>query len=189
MQEISRYPMVVGMFKEMYGIYEEMVTETNAEDFKLIARLYTIGNALKVYSGTYKALLDPFLVARKKDFEKNFRESVNNNTVLKEKYGNIWSELETSRNQARKDANKIYAYTISGFYSPQYLTMARSLVNYANQLKSDEITREKYDSLTSQLFPKDFNKKLQEKLLVVQLNILKNNLPVDDKLVKELLGR
>ncbi len=183
-----QYPMVVGMFKEMYGIYEEMVNETNAEDFKLIARLYSIGNALKVYSGTYKALLDPFLVARKKDFEKNLRESVNKNPELKEKYGNIWIELEDSRTQARKDAHKIYAYTISGFYSPQYLTMARSLVNYATQLKSDEITREKYDSLTSQLFPKDFDQQLQDRLLIVQLNILKNNLPADDKLVKELIG-
>ncbi len=183
-----QYPMLVGMFKEMYGIYEEMVNETNAEDFKLIARLYTIGNALKVYSGTYKALLDPFLVARKKDFEKNFRKSVNKNPGLKEKYGNIWSELETSRSQAKKVAHRIYAYTISGFYSPQYLSMARSLVNYAKQLKNDEITREKYDSLTSQVFPKDFDQQLQDRLLVVQLNILKNNLTADDKLVIELIG-
>jgi hypothetical protein len=183
-----QYPMVVGMFNEMYNIYEEMVTETKAEDFKLIARLYSIGNALKVYSGTFKALLDPFIVARKKDFEKNFRESVNKNPDLKEKYGNIWNELEDSRTQARKNAHKIYAYTISGFYSPQYFTMARNLVNYAKQLKNDEITKENYDSLTTELFPKDFNKDLQDKLLVVQLNIVKNNLPADDKLVKDLIG-
>jgi len=183
-----QYPMVVGMFEEMYGIYEKMFEETNSQDFKLIARLYSIGNALKVYSGTYKALLDPLLIARKKDFENNFRESVNKNPGLKEKYGNIWSEIETSRNQARKDANKIYAYTISGFYSPQYFTIAKSLVNYANQLKKDEITKEKYDSLTTNLFPKDFNKELQDRLLIVQLNIVKNNLPYDDKIVKELLG-
>ena len=130
-----QYPMVVGMFNEMYNIYEEMVTETKAEDFKLIARLYSIGNALKVYSGTYKALLDPFLVARKKDFEKNFRESVNKNPELKEKYGNIWSELETSRNQARKDAHKIYAYTISGFYSPQYLYDGEKLSKLCKAVK------------------------------------------------------
>jgi hypothetical protein len=183
-----QYPMVVGMFNEMYDIYEEMVTETKAEDFKLIARLYTIGNALKVYSGTYKALLDPFLVARKKDFEKDFKESVNINPELTEKYGSIWNEIETSRNRARNDAHKIYAYTISGFYSPQYLTIARSLVNFAKQLKKNEITSEKYDSLTAQLFPKDFNIELHNKLLVVQLNIIKNNLPVDDKIVKELIG-
>jgi len=182
-----QYPLLVGMYKEMYKIYEKMVHETNAEDFKLIARLYSIGNGLKVFEGTYKALLDPFLVARKKDFEKNFRESINNNPELKEKYEHIWSELENSRKLARKDAHKIYAYTISNFYSPQYLTMARSLVNYAKQLKNNVITKDQFDSLTTQLFPKDFNKELQDKLLIVQLNIIKNNLPADDNIVKELI--
>lgn len=182
-----RYPMVVGMFKEMYNIYEKMVTGTNAEDFKLIARLYSFGNALKVYSGTYKALLDPFLIARKKDFEKNFKTAVNNNPELKEKYGDIWNQLENSRSQARKDANKIYAYTI-GFYSPQYFFIARNLVNYAKQLKNDEITKEKYDSLSAQLFPKDLDEELQKQLLTIQLNIINNNLPADDKIVKRLIG-
>jgi hypothetical protein len=182
-----QYPMLVGMFQEIYNIYDKMVKETKAEDFKLIARLYSIGNALKVYSGTYKALLDPFLVARKKDFEKNFKESVNKNPELNEKYGNIWNEIETSRNQTRKDAHKIYAYSLSNFYSPQYLTMARSLVNYAKQLKNDEITKEKFDSLTAKIFPADFNKELQDKLAILQLNILKNNLPASDNVVKELI--
>jgi len=181
-----RYPMLVGMFKEMYGIYDKMVNETNAEDFKLIARLYSFGNALKVYQGTYKALLDPFLIARKKDFEKNFREAVNNNAELNSKFGNIWNEIEISRDQARVDAKKIYAYTIN-FYSPQYLFIAKNLVDYAKQLKDNIITKEKYDSLTAQLFPKDLNADLQKQLLVIQLNILKNNLSADSKLVKELI--
>ncbi|HMN23936.1 MAG TPA: S46 family peptidase, partial [Ignavibacteriaceae bacterium] len=182
-----RYPMIVGMFQSMYNIYEKMVTETNAEDFNLIARLYSFGNALKVYSGTYKALLDPFLIARKKDFEKNFRTAVNNNTELNKKYGNIWNEIENSRNLARKDANKIYAYTI-GFYSPQYFFIARNLINYAKQLKNNEITKEKYDSLSAQLFPKNLDEELQTQLLHIQLNIIKNNLPDNHKIVKELIG-
>ncbi len=182
-----RYPMLVGMFKEMYGIYYKMVIETNAEDYKLIARLYSFGNALKVYQGTYKALLDPFLVARKKDFEKIFRESVKNDNELNEKYGNIWNEIETSRNQARVDAKKIYAYTIN-FYSPQYLFIAKNLVDYAKQLKENKITKEKFDSLTAKLFPEDLNEDLQKQLLVIQLNILKNNLSADNKLVNDLIG-
>ena len=182
-----RYPMLVGMFQQMYSIFDKMVEDNNAEDFKLIARLYSFGNALKVYQGTYKALLNPFLIARKKDFEKNFREAVNNNSDLKDKYGSIWNELEESRMQARKDANKIYAYTIS-FYSPQYFFMARNLIDYAKQLKNSEITKEKYDSLTTQLFPEDLNAELQQQLLHIQLNIIKNNLSANDKIVNELIG-
>ncbi len=183
-----QYPMVVGMYKEMYKIYEELVNKTNAEDYKLIARLYSIGNGLKVFEGTYKGLLDPFLIARKKDFEENFRNAVYADSELKKKYGNIWNELVESRQQARKDANRIYAYTISNFYSPEYLKIAKNLVTYAEQVKNNEISREKFDSLSSQLFPKDFDSELQEKLLVVQLNIIKNNLPADDKIVKKLIS-
>lgn len=184
-----QYPMLVGMFKEMYGIYEKKVNETNAEDFKLIARLYSIGNGLKVYEGTYKALLDPFIMARKKDFEKNFKQAVQSDPGLNEKYGNIWNELGEAKRQEKAIANKIYAYTISGFYSPQYLVIARNLVNYATQLKNEEITRKEYDSLTSQLFPKDFDKKLQDQLLSVQLNIIKNNLSEEDQIVQRLIGK
>lgn len=183
-----QYPMVVGMYKEMYKIYEELVNKTNAEDYKLIARLYSIGNGLKVFEGTYKGLLDPFLIARKKDFEENFRNAVYADSELKKKYGNIWNELVESRQQARKDANRIYAYTISNFYSPEYLKIAKNLVTYAEQVKNNEISREKFDSLSNQLFPKDFDSELQEKLLVVQLNVIKNNLPADDKIVKKLIG-
>jgi len=179
--------MMVGMFKAMYGIYDKMVNETNAEDFKLIARLYSFGNALKVYQGTYKALLDPFLVARKKDFEKSFRESVKNNNELNEKYGNIWSDIESSRNLARRDAKKIYAYTIN-FYSPQYLFIAKNLFNYTTQLKNNDITKEKYDSLTTKLFPKELDTELQKQLLATQLNILQDNLSPDDDLLKVLVG-
>jgi hypothetical protein len=182
-----QYPMVVGMFNEMYNIYDKMVNETNAEDFKLIARLYSFGNALKVYKGTYKALLDPFLIARKKDFEKNFRDAVSKNPELNAKYGNIWNEIENSRNQAKVDAKKIYAYTIN-FYSPQYLFVAKNLFTYASQLKNNEITKEKYDSLTAQLFPKDLDTDLQRQLLAAQINILRNNLSSDDELIKQLIG-
>lgn len=182
-----QYPMVVGMFKEMYGIYDKLVQNTNAEDFKLIARLYSFGNALKVYENTYKALLDPFIIARKKDFEKNFRVAVNNNPELNAKYGNIWNEIETSRNLARKDAKKIYAYTIN-FYSPQYLFIAKNLFNYATQLKNNEISKEKFDSLTSQLFPKELDAELQKQLLATQLNILKENLSSEDEFLKRLIG-
>jgi hypothetical protein len=182
-----RYPLLVETFKKMYSIYDKLVNETNAEDFKLIARLYSFGNALKVYQGTYKALLDPFLIARKKDFEKNFRASVSNNLELNAKYGNIWNEIEALRNDARVDAKKIYAYTIS-FYSPQYLFIAKNLVDYARQLKENKITKENYDSLTTQLYPKDLNEELQFQLLDIQLNILKNNLSSDDNLIKNLIG-
>jgi hypothetical protein len=172
----------------MYNIYEEMVNETNAEDFKLIARLYSIGNGLKVFEGTYKGLLDPFLVARKKDFEKNFKAAVNGNGELKEKYGMIWDEIEQSRAEARKDAKKIFAYTLSNLYTPQYFFIAKNLIEYSRKLKNGEINRDVFDTLTAKVFPADLDKELQHKLLSVQLKIYQRYLPENSELIKKFLN-
>jgi len=110
-----RYPMLTKMFRDMYAVYEEMVIEDGAQDTKLIARLYSIGNGLKVFEGTYKALLDPYLMARKKNFENEFKNAVQSNPDLNKKYGHIWDEIATSRIEAVKDAGKIFAYSMSNF--------------------------------------------------------------------------
>lgn len=183
-----RYPMMVKMLKDLYKIYEELVNDSNAEDFKLIARLYSIGNALKVYEGTYKGLLDPFLIARKKDFENQFRNAVKSNQELNKKYGNIWEELAQSRIEARKSTNKIFAFSISGFYSPQYLLVASKLVGLIEDFKNEKISKEKYDSLLTTAYPADLNYQLQRKLLVVQLKVWQDNLSADSEIVTKLIG-
>ncbi|MCL6493429.1 MAG: S46 family peptidase [Ignavibacterium sp.] len=183
-----RYPMMVKMLKDLYKIYEELVQETNAEDYKLIARLYSIGNALKVYEGTYKGLLDPYLIARKKDFEKQFRNAVINNSGLNTKYGKIWDELVQLRNEARKTTNKMFAYTINGFYSPQYLIIASKLYGLIEDLKSGKITKDNFDNEAQKIYPLDLNHKLQKKLTLVQLKLWKANLSPDSEIMKYLIG-
>lgn len=183
-----RYPMMVKMLKDLYKIYEELVHKTNAEDYKLIARLYSIGNGLKVYEGTYKGLLDPYLIARKKDFEKQFRNTVTNNSDLNAKYGKIWDELVQLRTDARKTANKIFAYTISGFYSPQYLIIASKLFGLAEDLNQGKITKENFDNEIQKIYPSDLNHQLQKKLTLVQLKLWKDNLSPDSEILKRLIG-
>uniref|UniRef100_A0A832DH55 Dipeptidyl-peptidase n=1 Tax=Ignavibacterium album TaxID=591197 RepID=A0A832DH55_9BACT len=183
-----RYPMMVKMLKDLYKIYDELVQETSAEDYKLIARLYSIGNALKVYEGTYKGLLDPYLIARKKDFEKQFRNAVINNSELNTKYGKIWDELVQLRNEARKTTNKMFAYTINGFYSPQYLIIASKLYGLIEDLKSGKITKENFDNEAQKIYPLDLNHQLQKKLTLVQLKLWKDNLSPDSEILKYLIG-
>jgi len=171
-----RYPMMVSMLKDLYKIYEEMVEETKAEDFRLIARLYSVGNALKVYEGTYKGLLDQVLMARKKDFENNFRNSVLRNPSLKTKYGNVREEISSSVSQLKNSANKSFAYSISNFYSPQYLIIASRLVSLLEDVKSGKIKTEEFLEQAEKLYPGDLNHTLHKKLLEVQFNVWRRNL-------------
>lgn len=187
-----QYPMLVSMLKDLYKIYNEMVVADKAEDTQLIARLYSIGNALKVYEGTYKGLLDPILIARKKDFENNFRNAVKSNDELNNKFGKIWDEIAASRKEAVKEANTSFAYTISNFYSPRYFFIAKDLIELAKQLnlseeeRSDLYKGEELDKTIEKIFPSDFDEELQKKLLSVQINIIQNNLSSDNELVKKL---
>ncbi len=164
-----RYPMLTKMLKDLYKIYYEMVMEDGAKDTKLVARLYSIGNSLKVYEGTYKALLDPVLMARKKDFENNFKNNVLSNAELNEKYGNAWKEIENGRVEAAKYGNKSFAYSISSYYSPKYLFIAEDLIELAEQLNLPEDERseiymeESLEETINNIFPDDFDSDLENK--------------------------
>jgi len=189
-----RYPMRTKMFVDMYAVYEEMVIEDGAQDTKLIARLYSIGNGLKVYEGTYKALLDPYLMARKKNFENDFKIAVQSNPELNIKYGKIWEEIKKTRKKAAKNAREMFAYSTSSFYSPKYFFIASDLLELAEQLNLPEDERdelyneENLDDTIENIFPADFDSELQKNLLFVQVNILTDNLKPDDELILKMLN-
>jgi hypothetical protein len=189
-----RYPMLTKMLKDLYKIYYELVMEDSAKDTKLVAKLYSIGNGLKVYEGTYKALLDPVLMARKKNFENNFKKSVQSNIELNKKYGNAWKEIEAARLEAAKFGKKRFAYNISSYYSPKHFFIAEDLVELAEQLTLPEDERidiymeENLEETVNNIFPENFDSNLQNKLLLVQVNILTDNLDQDNDLLQKMLG-
>lgn len=181
-----RYPMMVSMLKDLYKIYEQMVVESNADDFRLIARLYSVGNALKVYEGTYTGLLDPFLMARKKDFENNFKIAVLNNNSLKNTYGNTWGEISLSVSELKKSAATVFAYQVSNFYSPQYLIIASRLVNLIEDVKNGKVKQEDFYSEAEKIYPSEINHNLQKRLLLVQLKIWHRYLNSETNLFKSI---
>lgn len=181
-----RYPMMVSMLKDLYKIYEQMLDESNADDFRLIARLYSIGNALKVYEGTYTGLLDPFLMARKKDFEKKFKSAVLNNNSLKNTYGNTWEEISLSVSELKKSASTVFAYQVSNFYSPQYLIIASRLVNLIEDVKNGKVKQEDFYSEAEKIYPTEINHNLQKRLLLVQLKIWHRYLNSETNLFKSI---
>lgn len=187
-------PNTVQLFKDLYAIYEEMVMADNAENFELVSRLYSIGNGLKVYEGTYKGLLDPYLLARKINFEKQFKAAVQNNPELNKKYGHLWDEIKQSRKEAAEYAKELFAYSLSPFYSPVYFRIARDVIQLADQLKLDEDKRKpeyKADALEetiSNIYPQVIDESLQKKLLELQLKVFRNTIGENNSLVKSFTG-
>jgi len=187
-----KYGLQTPMRKDLYNIYEDLVNETNAEDTKLIAKLYSVGNGLKVYSETYKALQNPVFIARKKDFEKKFKEAVQSDPELNNKYGNIWDEIADNRKQASEIAKELFAYKINPYYSTKYFFIASDLIDLAEHLKLPEDERDSdyvganLENITENIFPEDFNKELEDKMLLVQVNIIQSNLDPENEVVKKM---
>ena len=187
-----RYPMLTSMYKDLYAIYDEMVQKDSARNTTLIARLYSIGNSLKVYDGTYKALLDPVLMARKMDFENKFKKAVQSNPELNRDYGNIWDEIESSQKELSKYAKKSFAYSLRSRYTPLYFFVAEDLIKLAEQLKLPDDEREesyKEDNLEetiNNIYPPNLDTVIQRKFLLVKVNVITRNLSNDNELVKKL---
>ncbi|MFH1194344.1 MAG: S46 family peptidase [bacterium] len=150
-----------------------------------------IGNSQKVYTNIYKGLMDPYLIARKADFENNLKAAVEADSDLKEKYGMVWDEIRKIRKELTPIERKIAGYTF-GRLSPKYFEIANELVKIAEQKKLDEATREenykgaKLDFLIESLFPTKFDKVIETAKLEVQLAFIKLNLGEDNELVKKL---
>lgn len=188
-----RFGLQTPMWKDLYKIYDELVKETNAQDMKLIATLFNVGNGLKVYESTYLALQDPFFMARKKDFEEKFSHEIYCDPDLTIKYGSIWKKIEDNRMAASKLANEMFALSISSTYSPKYFFIARDLIKLAEQLNLAENKREEaykkenLDNLIENIFPPNFDKRVEDRKLLVQLDVVKNNLPPENETAQTLL--
>ncbi len=181
---------VVEWLSELYKIIEQQVLNGNTENYKLIAELYSIGNGLKVYDGIYKGLNDQYLVARKKDFEKNFKAAVMANPALKEKYGHIWDEVAEGRERLKPIARELFGYNFNRRYSPELFRIASTLVTVAEGRKSnpDKFTAEKLDSIAATFFPATMNLETQERYLQVQVNLILRNLSGNKELMDLLFA-
>lgn len=183
-QRDVQYPMLTGTYKKLYDILLDSVKRTNAEDYKVIARLYSVGNGLKVFTGTLKALQDNYLLARKADFEKKFRKAVNADPKLKSLYGGLWDEIKTLREEAAKLAPLQFAYNITSLYSPSWLIKAQKIVQLLNTGLPNEELALKVDAL----LPETENISLNKKYLEIQIGVWTQFLPANHPVRASLLG-
>ncbi|MFO7446467.1 MAG: S46 family peptidase [Ignavibacteriaceae bacterium] len=186
------YPAYVSYLQEVYNAYLAEVEKTNGDDYNLIARLYTIGNVLKVNKGILDGLNDPVLMARKKDFEKKFRTAVNNDEELKQKYAHLWPEIEESREASKTFAPELSAYSISTLFQSEYFNIARNIIKLAEELSLTEKSENKQqeeisDSIISKIYPGNFNSELQNKILAAQIDFYYQRLGENNPILQDFL--
>lgn len=168
------------------------VAPERAEEFEDIR--VNIGNAQKVITSIYKGLSDPYLMARKKDFQRKLQEAVWNNPELKEKYGTIWENIEKTQTELRQYGPKIMAYTINRRFTPQYFSIAQKLVDFAKELQKPEEERlpdykgDKLDSTIQNLYPEELDNLIENTKLAVWADFMRMQLGDDDNYITSLFG-
>jgi len=167
-------------------------------------------NGWKNTVNTYKALNDPYLLARKKDFEKKLQKVVFNDPELNKQYGHVWKTIETTRNELRKVEPKLTGYSINPQYFSRYLQIGNALVAYAKyQMLPEEKKKELADAQSQRgggfpggqrggggpqagfrdnLYPDNFDSILEESKLEINIDYITMNLGKNDVVVVKTFG-
>jgi len=172
------YPKELLLINKFIIILEDFCAKNPEMSKYFNDQIFSLKNSQKVYIGMIKGLSDPVLMARKKDFEKNFRNSVESNTKLNEKYGNVWDEISNVRTDLKKINPAISAYSVTP-NSSSYMIMADTLVKLSK--RNEKLNK----GFVSALFGNDI---FGENLLRIELTNLIDNAGYEDKIVNNFIG-
>ncbi len=138
-------------------------------------------NSQKVFKGQIKALKDPVMMDRKKDFENHLRAIVNSKPELKSKYGNIWDEIEAGCRDYSKIFNELAGYDAGGRYSSRYFTATRMI--FRNKTEDKPVK----DSLLEVQY-RNIDPEYQKALLKFDCETILTKLGKDNAAVKSAFG-
>lgn len=182
------------LLDEYYMLLEELKEEhpDRADEFESIRT--RIGNGQKVTHYTQAGLMDPYLIARKRDFENKIISEVKADPELNENYGHVWGAIKTLRTELKPIDSKLSVYRPSRLVGSAYFNIAKNIIEYAEQMQLPKAERlEKYnaddlDSLRNALYPEDLDEVLENAKLQIQLDFIRMNLGDDNDFVKLLCG-
>lgn len=96
------YPYYVMFIKMQISIFENQLKNAGEDKEEIENEYFSYMNSLKVFENTIKNLHNPYLMARKKSFENEFKNKVLSNPNLKAKYGNVWDEINSLITEQKK---------------------------------------------------------------------------------------
>lgn len=184
------------LFDSYYYALEDLKKEDPSRAKEFEDMRVQLGNSQKVISTTLKGLKDPYVLAKKIDFQKKLQEAVWKNSELKEKYGKVWENIESTRKEARKIAPQMasLSFVQNRMFGSKYFALAKSLLDVAKELAKPEDQRaaqykaEKLDSTLKAMFPEKIDELLENTKLWINVEYMAMNLGWDDPLVKKLSG-
>ncbi|HTP13791.1 MAG TPA: S46 family peptidase, partial [Bacteroidota bacterium] len=137
--------------------------------------------------GYLTGVADPYLMAKKKDFEKTFRNAVLDKPELKAKYGDPWTDIAKYEEQRFALLEESNALSSAG---SQYYSVATRLVAYAENPEGERGGREGrgFGGPRGNVYPANLVPEIEKPLLVDQLRSMRQYLGDKNAAFNKLMG-
>ena len=175
------YPFNVAAGSSRLNALNAYVEKNPDKRYENINTIFGIANSLKTTKGELDALRDPVMIAKKADFEKNFRSAVINNAQLKAKYGDPWGEIATYEKQLQAIQGEALPLNIRNLSST--LSLAAGLLDYAtNQMDFRGRPAGKPS------WPRTYAVEVEKSMLIDQLTSMKKSLSDKNEAFNKLMA-
>jgi len=175
------YPFNIAAFSSRLNALNAYVEKNPDKRYENINTIFGIANTLKTTKGELDALRDPVMIAKKADFEKNFRSAVINNAQLKAKYGDPWGEIATYEKQLQAIQGEALPLNIRNLSST--LSLAAGLLDYAtNQMDFRGRPAGKPS------WPRNYAVEVEKPMLIDQLTYMKKSLSDKNEAFNKLMA-
>ena len=196
--EFSRdvsYPYTLSLLTDIVNIYNGMILKYPEKKHQYENILFGYANSQKVYTGILNGLLDDYLMAKKRDFERKLKAAVISKPELRSKYANVWDEIEKVQSEKAKIFGRLVAYNFKMSGKSQLFLYASELVNTAYKSRLPENVRPAefkgaaFDSMKANIKPVIINPEIEAQILEFQLNELRAGLGETKEIASLFKGR
>ncbi|MCX6132872.1 MAG: S46 family peptidase [Ignavibacteriales bacterium] len=175
------YPFNVAAGSSRLNALNAYVEKNPDKKYENINTIFGIANSLKTTKGELEALRDPIVMAKKADFEKNFRGAVVNNAQLKAKYGDPWGEIATYEKQLQALQGEALPLNVRNWSST--LSLAAGLLDYATG-QMDFRGR----PAGKPSWPRNYAAEVEKMMLIDQLTYMKKSLGDKNEAFNKLMA-
>jgi hypothetical protein len=190
-QRDVRYPLLLRYIDRRIQILRAYAARGPEEARRALVQIFSLENAKKAFTGEYQGLLDPTLLAKRKQQEDEFRRLVASRPEWQEQYGDAWDTIEQV---TQKQASVIRQQLFRRFAGSRLASMALTIVQYVQEVRKPDGERlpgfqeAQLEQLRFQLLsPAPVYPDMEEAVLAGLLEMAREELGPEDPFVKAAL--
>ena len=187
-----QYPAQLAAYERNLAVTRRLAARSEADLRQYQDRIFGLENSHKAVSGYLSGLLNQERMARKAEFEQDFRNRIDSDPTLRARHGSAWDEIAAAQRELATFAVEGRYY---GFGGSQLLNLAGNLVRLpqqsalADSLRLPQYRGEGLEGIRTQIAAESsFDLEAETLNLAAQLNAAQRELPAGDPFLRIMLG-